>query len=244
MRVKFSPCRTQYIHSSSPSNILHHFAADLDIRFVSEACVELQVLPLTTMPAHIQRTTMPAHIQRTTMPALIQRTTMPAHIQRTTMPAHIAIESELAGDRCDHQRGQDVHDDGHRHLGYHGQGEEVSQGEEVRRWVGKPGKGAASPAAAAKGGGTGAEFHDYNDDYDDDDDDAYLMSTYNLVVHPPALAIGVHLSSLAGLPAGPMNRLQPLSPVGCLYHSCNMRIHGMCITAEFLFALTFVFALH
>ena len=52
------------------------------------------------------------------------------------MPAHIAIQSELAGDRCDHQRGQDVHDDGRRHLGYHGQGEEVSQGEEVRRWVG------------------------------------------------------------------------------------------------------------
>ena len=56
---------------------------------------------------------------------------------------------------------------------------------------------------------------DYNDDYDDDDD-AYLTSTYNLVVHPPALAICVHLSSLAGLPAGPMNRLQPLSPVGGL----------------------------
>ena len=84
---------------------------------------------------------------------------------------------------------------------------------------------------------------DYNDDYDDDGDE-YLMCTYNLVVHPPALAICVHLSSPAGLPAGPVNRLELLSPVGCLYHSRKMRIHGMCITAEFLSALICVVALH
>ena len=84
---------------------------------------------------------------------------------------------------------------------------------------------------------------DYNDDYDDDDDE-YLMCTCNLVVHPPALAICVHLSSPAGLPAGPMNRLQLLSPVGCPYQSRKMRIHGMCITAEFLSALIVVLALH
>jgi hypothetical protein len=31
----------------------------------------------------------------------------------------------------------------------------------------------------------------YNDDYDDDGD-VYLMFPYNLVVHPPALLLGVH----------------------------------------------------
>ena len=72
---------------------------------------------------------------------------------------------------------------------------------------------------------------DVGDDYIDDyDDDEYLMCPYNLVVHPPALAICVHLLSPAGFPAGPVNRLQLLSPVGCLYHSCNMRIHGICVS--------------
>jgi hypothetical protein len=48
---------------------------------------------------------------------------------------------------------------------------------------------------------------DYDDDDDDDDDDEYRTCLYNLVVHPPALAICVHLLSPAGFPAGPMNRL-------------------------------------
>ena len=59
---------------------------------------------------------------------------------------------------------------------------------------------------------------DYNDDYDDDDD-GYPTCPYNLVVHPPALAICVHLLSPAGFPAGPMTRLQYKrrpSPVECL----------------------------
>ena len=47
MRETSSPCRTQYIHSNSPSNILHHITADLDIRSNSEAHLESQVLPLT-----------------------------------------------------------------------------------------------------------------------------------------------------------------------------------------------------
>jgi hypothetical protein len=86
---------------------------------------------------------------------------------------------------------------------------------------------------------------DYNDDYDDDDDE-YRTCLYNLVVHPPALAICVHLLSPAGFPAGPMNRLQ--------YNDCHRsnacsspgknRIHSMCITAEFLSAIIFSFALH
>jgi hypothetical protein len=51
---------------------------------------------------------------------------------------------------------------------------------------------------------------DYNDDYDDDDD-GYPTCPYNLVVHPPALAICVHRVAPAGFPAGPVNRLQLVS---------------------------------
>jgi hypothetical protein len=39
-----------------------------------------------------------------------------------------ATQFELAGDRISHRRGQEIHDHGHRHLGHHGQGEEVSGG--------------------------------------------------------------------------------------------------------------------
>ncbi len=137
----------------------------------------------------------------------------------------LAIQFELAGDRFYHQRGQDVYDNGHRHLGYHG------QGEEVRRWVG--------PMAALT---TQVDAADVGDDYNDvhdDDDDEYIMCTYNLVVHPPALAICVHLLSPAGFPAGPMSRLQYKDrhrPNACGSPGKN-RIHGMCITAEFVSAL-------
>jgi hypothetical protein len=115
---------------------------------------------------------------------------------------------------------------------------------------------------------------DYNDEYDDDDDE-YRTCLYNLVVHPPALAICVHLLPPAGFPAGLMNilqyndchRLNACSSPGqksnpqhvyhsgvpfrshllvCLtfVHKVVMRIHSMCITAEFLSAFIFSFALH
>jgi hypothetical protein len=142
----------------------------------------------------------------------------------------LAIQFELAGDLRYHPGGQEVYDNGHRHLGYHG------QGDEVRRWVGPVAVWTTQVDAVYVG-------DDDNDDYDDDDDE-YLMCPYNLVVHPPAHAICVHIVSAAGFPGGPVNRLQLLSPVGCLYHSRKMRIHDMCITAEFLSALLFVFALH
>jgi hypothetical protein len=45
------------------------------------------------------------------------------------------------------------------------------------------------------------DYNDYNDD-DDDDDDGYPTFPYNLVVHPPALAICVHRVAPAGFPAG------------------------------------------
>jgi hypothetical protein len=60
------------------------------------------------------------------------------------------------------------------------------------------------------------------------------------MVHSPALAIYEHLL----FPAGSVNRLQLMSPVGCLYHSRKKRFHCMCITAEFVSALIFVVASH
>ena len=46
-------------------------------------------------------------------------------------PVTLAIKFELAGDRCHHPAGQDLHDHGRRHIGCHG------QGAAVRRWVGR-----------------------------------------------------------------------------------------------------------
>jgi hypothetical protein len=86
------------------------------------------------------------------------------------------------------------------------------------------------PRRSSEAVGRPCPYDDYNDVYDDDDDDGYRTCPYNLVVHPPALAICVHRVAPAGFPARLVNRLQTVSarrPILCsqkanslhMYHS-------------------------